>query len=71
MLTDDSFVLNDIYDYFTKLSEHENRELVKQLVNKGAAKELVKKLQMLKKKHIKKMEIKNKKYGAEPGRTNS
>lgn len=71
MLTNDEFVLNDIYDYFTKLSALENKELVKQLVNKGAAKELVKKLQVLKKKHIKKMEIKNKKYGAKKSGTNS
>lgn len=71
MLTDDRFVLNDIYDYFTKLSALENKKLVKQLVNKGAGKELVKKLQVLKKKHIKKMEIKNKKYGAKKSGTNS
>ncbi len=71
LLTEDETVLDNIYEYFTKLSEHEDKGLVMRLVEKGAAKELVQKLQTLKKKHTQKIKNKNKKYGAEKGGTTS
>lgn len=60
-------MLDNIHEYFAKLSEYEDKGLIKRLVEKGSIKELVQKLQVLKKKHTQKMKIKNKKYGAEKG----